>query len=106
MIAEFRYGMEARIGLHFDYELPIMQAWALPFVDVAYGATDGTLFLLSVGESSVALHLSADEASVEVIGNEMTKLDLEHQTLAIKNKGNFIIQVTEKSVVLIDKFGR
>jgi len=106
MIAEFRYGLEARIGLHFDFESPIMQAWSLPFSRVAYGDADGTLFVLSVGQSSVALHLSGDETIVETIGSDMTTLDLEHHTIDIKQQDDRIIQITEKSVVLIDSFGR
>lgn len=106
MIAEFRYGLEARIGLHFEYEFPIMHAWALPFDLVAYGHTDGTLFLLSVGELTVGLRLPGDESSVEVISNDMTKLDLTHQTIAVKSQDDCIIQVTEKSLVLIDYSGR
>lgn len=105
-ITEFRYGLEARIGLQFEYELPIMQVWAVPFGAVAYGDTDGTLFLLSIGDSSVALRLSGDETSVEAISKEMLRLDLKHQTIAVKIQDSCIIQVTEKSVVLIDNLGR
>lgn len=83
-----------------------MQVWALPSEQVTHGNLDGTLLLLSMGASCVALRLSSDETSVEIIGPEILKLDLEQHTLAVTFTSDCVIQVTESSILLIESSRR
>lgn len=106
VITEFRHGVEARIGLHFDCEVPIIQAWPLPFDSVGVSPLGGTLFLLSIGTSSLALRLTGDEDDVEVIGSDMVKLSLDAHTIAADVVEDVVIQVTELAVIVASKNNR
>ena len=103
VITEFRYGVEARIGLHFDCEVPISQVWALPFDRAGNLANDGTLFLLSVGASSYALALSSDEEAVEAVPQELLTVDLEHHTIAAGVIGEHVVQVTVLAIIVASR---
>jgi hypothetical protein len=89
-----------------EYEVPIMQAWVLSSCGVSYADVDGSLFILSFGESSVALRLSSDESDIRAIDNDTIKLDLRHRTIAVDTTGSYTIQVTEQSIVLINESQR
>ncbi|TVY80576.1 hypothetical protein LSUE1_G004225 [Lachnellula suecica] len=104
VITEFRYGLEAKLGLEMDYQMPIMEAWVLcPDFDSLDGDDDDTsLFLLSMGDRSAVLRLSSDAKDVTDIDQDNTKFDLRYRTLAASNHRNFTIQVTEQSIVLIN----
>lgn len=100
-IVEFRYGLEARIGLLLDYELPIIEAWAIPSSICDVGDGDASLFLLAFVESSVVICLSGDESSVEALNNDATMLDTRYRTISLYTQGVLTVQVTEHSIVII-----
>ncbi len=100
-ITELRYGLEASIGLEMDYYTPIMEAWVL-YPDFDPLEESGvSLFLLSMGDRSAVLRLSADAGDVQELSQETTRLDLSSRTVAAAMLENCIIQVTERSIVLI-----
>lgn len=100
MITEFIFGVEARIGLYFDCDVPILQAWPIPYDQVTHVPLGGTLFLLSIGNSSIALRLSDDEQIVEPVDDETLKIDLEVHTIAVANIKDYTVQVTEKNIII------
>jgi len=103
VITEFRYGLEAKIGLEMDYEMPIMEAWVLcPSYDSLDNEDDDSLFLLALGDRSAVLRLSADARSVGDLSEHETKFDLRYRTIAASMHRNFTIQVTEQSIVLMN----
>ncbi|KAK0102889.1 hypothetical protein ONS96_005517 [Cadophora gregata f. sp. sojae] len=101
-IAELRHGYEASIGLEVDYDNTIMSAWALwPTLNV-FTEADPYLFLLSTGDRSAVLQLSGDAAEIVELEEEATRLDLVHRTITAVTHGQYIIQVTEKTIVVTD----
>lgn len=101
-ITEFRYGLEANLGLEMEYGTPIMQAWVFPANISSVDEEDGSLFLLSVGSCSALLHLSSDATNISELDERSTKLDLRHRTIATTVQGDTLLQVTEKSIVAIN----
>jgi Mono-functional DNA-alkylating methyl methanesulfonate N-term len=103
-ITEFRYGLEGKLGLEMDYELPIMQAWVLlpQGSDDADDADDdgSSLFLLSVGDRSTVLQLSSNASEIAELDDISTRFDLRFRTIAASTQGKYIIQVTEHSIVV------
>jgi hypothetical protein len=100
-ITEFRYGLEASIGLKMDYDISITDVWVLypdSSVPEDYGAS---FFLMSIGDRSAALRLSADAIDVHELEEESTDFDLNFRTIAAAMQDDTIIQVTEKSIVII-----
>ena len=105
VITEFRYGLEAKLGLEMDYEMPIMEAWVLcPTFDSLDDDDDDdvSLFLLSLGDRSAVLRLSGDANDVQDIEQADTKFDLGYRTIAASMHRSFTIQVTEQSIVLMN----
>jgi len=101
-IAELRYGYEANIGLEVDYDSTIMNAWALsPALDT-FTEAEPYLFLLSMGDRSAVLQLSGDAAEIVELEEDAARLDLVHRTVTAVTQGRYIIQVTEKSIVVTD----
>ena len=105
-ITEFRYGLEANLGLEMEYGTAIMQAWVLPANIGSVDEEDGSLFLLSVGNCSALLHLSSDASNISELDEHSTKLDLRHRTIATTVQGDTLLQVTEKSIVAINSSRR
>jgi len=102
-INEFRYGLEAKLGLEMDYETPIMEAWVLcPTFDSLDDDDDVSLFLLSLGDRSAVLRLSGDASDVHDLEQADAKFDLRYRTITASMYRSFTIQVTEKSIVLIN----
>ena len=101
-ITELRHGYEANIGLEVDYDTAIMNAWALsPKSDTADGPCP-YIFVLSMGDRSSVLQLSADATEIVELEESATKLDLKYRTIAADTLGRFIVQVTEMSIVITD----
>ncbi|KAL3428379.1 thermotolerance protein [Phlyctema vagabunda] len=99
-ITEFRHGLEASVGTIIPYDDPIMNAW---IISPALGSPDnneGSLFLLSLADRSALIRLSADASSVEAIDQDATHFDLQNRTIAAKLHGDFVIQVTEQSIII------
>jgi hypothetical protein len=100
-ITEFRYGLEASIGLEMSYDAQIMDIWVLSSdPNEAYG-NDGSLFLLSLADRSSVLHLSGDATEIVELEPAATKFDLTSRTIAASMHGKYQIQVTEQSIVFI-----
>lgn len=100
-IAEFRHGLEARVGLNTDYQTPILRAWALPAEFETTEDNDACLFLLSLGGSSAVLSLSSDAAEIAELDESSTKFDLGHRTIAIIAQETALVQVTERTIAVI-----
>ncbi|KAL2061712.1 hypothetical protein VTL71DRAFT_7090 [Oculimacula yallundae] len=99
-VSELRHGYEANIGLEVDYESAIMDAWALsPSCGMANGI-EPHLFLLSVGDHTAALQLAGDANEIVELEEDATVLDLDHRTILAVAYEQYIIQVTEKSIVV------
>lgn len=101
-ITEFRHGRAASIGLEVDYDTPIMNAWVLSTDVGPFHEDDLYFLLLSLGHSSGVLQLSGDASEISELKENETKLDLEHRTLTAATRNQYIIQITEKSVVVTD----
>lgn len=100
-ITEFRYGLEASIGLEMDYGTSITDAWVLY---PALGNADdyGVLFfLMAIEDRSAVLRLAADAADVRELDQDSTAFDLSFRTITAGMQGRSMIQVTEKSIVEI-----
>lgn len=100
-IVEFRYGVEAHIGLEMEFHSPIMNAWVLPAHTASSGLEADSLFLLSLGNSSAVLQLSDDAGSIHEVAETATPFDLRYRTITAAFHDSYRIQVTEYSVVLI-----
>ncbi|KAJ9131153.1 Mono-functional DNA-alkylating methyl methanesulfonate domain protein [Pleurostoma richardsiae] len=99
-VAEYRYGLQASIGLDLDYLSPIKQAWLLPS-DIS-SSEDGFHMLLSMPDRSTVLHLPADFSQADEPNPDTLPYDLRSRTLAAgKLSEQVIIQITEQTVVLI-----
>lgn len=86
-----------------DYQVPIIEAWALyPTFDPADGDNGASLFLLSLGDHSAVLQLSGDAGSVRSLEQNNTKFDLRYRTVAANMSRSATAQVTEQSIVLVN----
>ena len=100
-ITEFRFGLEASIGLEIPYDADIMDVWVLPSDMDGFDSDGGSLFLLSLGDRSSVLHLSGDATEIVELEPHTTKFDLISRTIAANTCGKYQIQVTERSIVII-----
>ncbi|RDL33681.1 uncharacterized protein BP5553_08049 [Venustampulla echinocandica] len=101
-VTEFWYGLEAKLGLVTDYEIPIMDAWVLCPNLHSWDDGDDSLFLLSLANGSAALCLSADATAISELDEESTQLDLRYRTIIASMHKDCTIQVTEQSIVVIN----
>ena len=98
-IAEFRYGLEARLGIETDYGNHILEVWSLwPTLDSQDDGGD-SLFLLSLGDHSAVLRLSGDATGI-TNDEDFTKFHLDCRTITAGICRGFIVQVTDKSIVI------
>ncbi|KAH8804808.1 mono-functional DNA-alkylating methyl methanesulfonate N-term-domain-containing protein [Xylogone sp. PMI_703] len=103
-ITEFRYGVEASLGLEVDYQSPISNAWVLqpePYSQLF--KDDASLFLLSLADRSALLQLSNDASDIVEVDQELTPFDLGSRTITSSASGDGIIQVTERSIIFISE---
>jgi hypothetical protein len=97
-IIELRHGLEAKLALSMEYATHIQEAWA--FDSNSPDTIGESLFLLSLGDRSAVLRLSAD--AKEISDDELnTKFDLKHRTVAAGVCQGYTVQVTEQSIVFI-----
>lgn len=102
-IAEFRFGLEAKIGLITEYDTAINQSWVLHNLGSSGDdISNETLFLLALDDSSSVLRLASDGSAITELDEDSTKFDLNHRTIAVFQRGEWTIQVTEKSI-MVDK---
>lgn len=100
-LAEFRIGLEAKLGLEISYDSQINNVWVLdptPFDDEL---DDGCLFLLALEDRSSILRLSDNATEISELGPDRTKFDLSSRTLSASSHGPYQIQVTEQSITFI-----
>jgi hypothetical protein len=101
-ITEFRYGLEARLGLETEFHTPVMDVW-VSSASLCLGKDDGgSFFLLSFLNRSALLHLSNDASEIDDLDQTSTFLDLTHRTIAASLHGYCMIQVTEQSIFYTD----
>jgi hypothetical protein len=101
-VTEFRYGLEASIGLQMAYDAQILDIWVLSSDSDPFDNDGGSLFLLSLGDRSSVLHLSSDASEIMELEPHSTKFDLKSRTLAASMCGQTQVQVTEQSIVFIN----
>jgi hypothetical protein len=101
-----RFGYEARVRLDIEgINYPVIETWALPLSApteglVMPGMPSSSLFLLSVGDGSILLHLTADLKEIEEISQSSTWLDLRSRTLAASACNGTIVQITERTIII------
>jgi hypothetical protein len=103
-VQEIRYGYEARVRLDIEgINYPVIETWVLPLRVptegvLMSGMPSSSLFLLSVGDESILLHLTADLKEIEEISQSSTWLDLKSRTLAAGACNGSIVQITERTI--------
>ncbi|EHK20253.1 uncharacterized protein TRIVIDRAFT_58763 [Trichoderma virens Gv29-8] len=94
-VVQWRWGIEARIGLDIETGEPIRQAWTF----TAHRNNDRELYgLLALPHSSVVLRLSESLDQVDAIPPEDTPFDLASRTLHTVQVSETIVQITEMSI--------
>ncbi len=94
-ITEFRYGIEAKIGVEIDYGDVLRQVWAVP-------VPGGVHLVLSMPDRSATLHLSQDLSNAIELPDDTNGYDLTSRTLALERiEDDILVQVTERWAVVL-----
>ncbi|KAL1869983.1 hypothetical protein VTK73DRAFT_2877 [Phialemonium thermophilum] len=99
-VAEYRHGLQARIGLDLEYGTDIRKAWVFP--STIPGSSNGFHLLLSLPNSTGVLHLSRDLSHGTELEPTSAQYDLSSRTLAAISNDGLVIQVTENHIVLVN----
>lgn len=98
-LTELRWGLEARIGLEFDYSHMVRQSWMFPF---EVEGERSHYALLSLPHVSEVFHVSGDLDKAEALALESSPFDMSCRTIcAVQNENGTIVQITETSTNLI-----
>ncbi|KAL7785971.1 mono-functional DNA-alkylating methyl methanesulfonate N-term domain-containing protein [Trichoderma ceciliae] len=101
-VVQWRWGIQARIGLDIETGEPIRQAWTFTTNHhnerVLYG-------LLALPHSSVVLRFSESLDQVDTVPTEDTPFDLTSRTLHAIQVSETIVQVTETSINVATPIG-
>ncbi|KPM34735.1 hypothetical protein AK830_g11834 [Neonectria ditissima] len=98
-LTELRWGIQALIGLEFDYDQPVRQSWMFP---VQVRGEMGFYALLSLPHSSDVLHLSGDLTNASALAPDASPFDTACRTIhAVQNELKTIVQITEASITLV-----
>ncbi|KAI5466573.1 mono-functional DNA-alkylating methyl methanesulfonate N-term-domain-containing protein [Mariannaea sp. PMI_226] len=98
-LTELRSGVEARIGLEFDFGRVVRQSWMFP---VNVGNERGYYALLSLPDSSEVFHISGDLESADALVPDTSPFDMTSRTIcAVQSEQGTIIQVTERFTTFI-----
>ncbi|KAM0557953.1 hypothetical protein ACHAPJ_005117 [Fusarium lateritium] len=98
-LTELRWGIQARIGLEFDYDQPVRQSWMFP---VEIEGERGYYAVLSLPHSSDVLHFPANLSNASALSPDVCPFDTSSRTIsAIQNEQGTIVQVTETSTSLV-----
>ncbi|KAF9784812.1 hypothetical protein IL306_007085 [Fusarium sp. DS 682] len=98
-LTELRWGIQARIGLEFDYDQHVRQSWM--FTTEVQGER-GFYVILSLPHSSDVLHFSADLSNANALSPDTCPFDTSSRTIsAIQTDPGMIIQVSESSTCLV-----
>ncbi|CAF3504022.1 unnamed protein product [Fusarium graminearum] len=101
-LTELRWGIQARIGLEFDYDQPVRQSWMFP---IEIQGEKGFYAVLSLPHSSDVLHFPADLSNASALSPDACPFDTSSRTIsAIKNDQGIIVQVTETFTSFIAPF--
>ncbi|RFU78399.1 thermotolerance [Trichoderma arundinaceum] len=94
-VVQWRWGIQARIGLDIETGEPIRQAWTF----TTHHHNERVLYgLLALPHSSVVLRFSESLDQVDAVPTEDTPFDLTSRTLHTVQVSETIVQVTEKSI--------
>ncbi|KAI5861897.1 hypothetical protein GGS23DRAFT_573700 [Durotheca rogersii] len=98
-ITEFRYGIQARIGLDLSYSSNIRRCWAIsPYMGAA---EDGFFLLLALPNESSVLHLSGDLNEVSELDHDAIPYDLSSTTLTAQEADGVVVQVTTTYITIV-----
>ncbi|RSM08014.1 hypothetical protein CDV31_008317 [Fusarium ambrosium] len=98
-LTELRWGIQARIGLEFDYDQVVRQSWMFP---VESQGERGFYAILSMPHSSDVLHFPANLSNASALSSEVSPFDTNSRTIsACQNNQGIIVQVTETSTSLV-----
>ncbi|KAJ4193419.1 hypothetical protein NW755_003411 [Fusarium falciforme] len=97
-LTELRWGIQARIGLEFDYDQVVRQSWMFP---VESQGERGFYAILSMPHSSDVLHFPANLSNASALSSEVSPFDTNSRTISVcQNDQGTIVQVTETSTSL------
>lgn len=104
-IVEYRHGLQANIGVEFDFGTVVKKCFMLP-ANVS-GPDYGHHLLLSVPGRSALLHIPPDFSDTFDVEQHQTPYDLSSPTLvATRLSEETIVQVTESGVVFLSSSKR
>jgi hypothetical protein len=102
-VVQWRWGMQARIGLDIETGEPIRQAWTFT---TRHGSETVLYGLLALPHSSTVLRFSESLDQVDMVLTEDTPFDLTSRTLHAVQVSDTIIQVSETSINVATPRGR
>lgn len=102
-MTEYRYGLQAKIGLDLEYGIGVKQAWVFR----SHFSSDlGFHLLLSMPDRTTILHLSDDLSQATEPDPAAIQYDISSRTLAATASDELITQVTENFIVLLSQSNR
>jgi hypothetical protein len=102
-VVQWRWGIQARIGLDIETGEPIRQAWTFT---TQHGSGTVLYGLLALPHSSIVLRFSESLDQVDMVPTDDTPFDLTSRTLHAVQVSDTLIQVTETSVNVATPSGR
>lgn len=94
-VVQWRWGIQARIGLDIETGEPIRQAWTFT---TRHGIETVLYGLLALPHSSIVLRFSESLDQVDMVPAEDTPFDLTSRTLHAVQVSDTIIQISETSI--------
>lgn len=99
-VAEYRYGLQADIGLDLEYGMPIRRGWLLSADLTSDDA--GYHVILSMPDRTAALSLDGSLSEVEEVEPETAIYDFSSRTLvAVKVSAFMMVQITERGIIIV-----
>ncbi|KAI1142112.1 hypothetical protein F5Y05DRAFT_369712 [Hypoxylon sp. FL0543] len=102
-ITQFRYGLQAKVGLDFAYSANIKQCWAIS--DFGGAAEGGSLLLLALPNGSAILHLTQDFSEVSEIDHDAIPYDFTSTTLTVQELDGVVVQITTNYITIASSTG-
>lgn len=103
-ITQWRWGIEAKIGLDIESDEPNRQAWIFPVNDQVGSSLLG---ILALPHSSRILQFAKDFSQVQEVDGEDIKLDLSRRTIfAMQQSDGSVLQITEAFISIIGPTAR
>ncbi|KAI0828438.1 hypothetical protein F5Y06DRAFT_290978 [Hypoxylon sp. FL0890] len=101
-ITQFRYGLQARIGLDLTYSSNIKQCWAISdFEDTE----EGFFLLLALPNGSTILHLFRDLSEASEKDHDAIPYDLTSTTLTVQEADGVVVQITTNYITIATRSG-